>query len=102
MLSIEMKDWRGTPIQPGSIIVYPGRKGSHQWMVEAEVIEIFQDWQWGAFKWALRVQPLRQGTYGRTNKKPVKITALERVTVVDNPGQLARVGWPDDAVSERH
>lgn len=83
MMNVEMKDWRGTPIVPGCIVVYPGRRGSHQWMVEAEVLDIIQIWEWDAFKWALRVQPLRQGTYGRTDKKPVKITALERVTVVN-------------------
>jgi hypothetical protein len=82
-MMIEMKDWRGTPIVKGSIIVYPGRKGQHHWMMEGEVLDIFQDWQWGEFKWALRVLPLRQGSYGRTNMKPVKLTALERVTVVD-------------------
>ena len=78
----EMIDWRGIDIVPGSIVVYPGRQGSHQWMVEAEVLEIFQDWSYGTFVWALKVQPMRQGTYGRTNMKPVKLTALERVTVV--------------------
>jgi len=84
MISVEMKDWRGTPITPGCIIVYPGRQSSHMWMVEGEVLEIFQDWHWDRFVWTLRVQPLRQGTYGRTNKKPVKITALERVTVIND------------------
>ncbi len=82
-MMVQMKDWRGTSIVPGSIIVYPGRHRSHMWMMEAEVLEIVQIWEWNQFKWALRVQPLRQGTYGRTNMKPVRITALERVTVVD-------------------
>jgi hypothetical protein len=82
MISAEMKDWRGTAIEPGSIVVYPGRQGAHHWMMEAEVLEIFQDWSWDHFVWALKVQPMRQGTYGRTNMKPVKLTALERVTVV--------------------
>lgn len=60
-VSVEMKDWRGIPIVPGSIIVYPGRQSSHMWMVEAEVLSVFQDWQWNSFVWALKVQPLRQG-----------------------------------------
>ena len=88
MIQAEMKDWRGTPIVKGSIIVYPGRRGSHQWMVEAEVLEIIQIWEWAEFRWALRVLPLRQGTYGRTNMKPVKITALEKVTVVASPTEV--------------
>jgi hypothetical protein len=80
--SVQMNDWRGNPIVPGSIVVYPGRKGSHQWMMEAEVLEIVQVWEWNQFVWAIRVQPMRQGRYSRTNMKPVKLTALERVTVV--------------------
>lgn len=60
------------------------------WMVEAEVLEISQEenWSWsnpiGDWVWVLRVQPLRAGTH-RVNNKPVKITALERVTVVRGP-----------------
>lgn len=60
------------------------------WMVEAEVIEILQEekWSWsnpiGDLVWVLRVQPLRAGNM-RTNKKPVKLTALEKVTVVQGP-----------------
>lgn len=84
MISVEMKDWRGTPIEPGSIIVYPGRQSSSMWMVEAEVLEIFQDWRWTDFVWTLRVQPLRVGRYGERSLKPVKVTALERVTVIDH------------------
>lgn len=89
-MQVEMKDWRGTPIVPGSIIVYPGRKSSSMWMVEAEVLEIIQIWEWGQFKWALRVQPLRHGNY-RTNKRPVNVTALERVTVIDKPTSVMAV-----------
>jgi hypothetical protein len=90
MIQVQMNDWRGNPIEPGALIVYPGRQGSNQWMVEAEVLEIFQDWHWHTFVWALRVQPIRQGTYGRTNMKPVKITALERVTVVGHVRDLEK------------
>jgi len=87
MISVEMKDWRGTLITPGSIIVYPGRQSSSMWMVEAEVLEIFQDWHWDRFVWALRVQPTRVGRYGERSLKPVKITALERVTVIGEVGK---------------
>jgi len=91
MIRVQMNDWRGTPIEPGSLIVYPGRHSSSMWMVEAEVLEILQDWHWDRFVWALKVQPLRQGTYGRTNMKPVKITALERVTVIGHVRDLEKV-----------
>jgi len=84
----EIKDWRGTPIVLDAIVVYPGRHRSHMWMMEGKVVSIFQDWQWGTFKWAIKVQPLRQGAYGRTNMSPVKLTALERVTVVDSPTEV--------------
>lgn len=89
-MTVEMKDWRGNPVVPGSIIVYPGRQSSHLWMVEAEVLEIFQDWHWDNFVWALKVQPIRQGVQMRTDKKPVKITALERVTVVGHVRDLEK------------
>jgi hypothetical protein len=78
-----MIDWRGTEIKPGSIIVYPGRQSSSMWMVEAEVMEIITVsplYSWQPTE-ALRVQPLRQGGM-RVNKKPVTITAIERVTVL--------------------
>jgi hypothetical protein len=90
MVSVEMKDWRGNAIEPGSLVVYPGRHASHMWMVEGEVIEIFQDWHWDRFVWALKVQPIRQGVQMRTDKKPVKITALERVTVVGHVRDLEK------------
>jgi hypothetical protein len=85
-----MLDWRGTPIEPGCLIVYPGRHSSSMWMMEAEVLEITSapnpyDFTWSQDKVALRVQPLRQGRYDRVNKKPVKLTALERVTVIRGP-----------------
>ena len=100
-LQPEMNDWRGNPIVPGSIIVYPGRQGSHHWMMEAEVIEFVQIEHWASnnFAWGLLVQPMRQGTYGRTNMKPVKLTALERVTVVpsmkDKAKPIEEVGYAD-------
>lgn len=89
----EMIDWRGTPITPGSIIVYPGRQSSSMWMVEAEVLEVYQQDQWGDLIWTLKVQPIRAGSFGRTNKKPVKITALERVTVIQQ-GAMEVIGEP--------
>lgn len=77
-----MNDWRGTPITKGAIIVYPGRQSSHMWMVEAEVIDVITIEQWNKEIPALLVQPLRAGFLGATKKKPVKITAIERVTVI--------------------
>lgn len=36
----EFRDWRGVPVEVGSRIVYPVRRSSRAWMVEAEVLEI--------------------------------------------------------------
>lgn len=78
-----MNDWRGTPIVKGSLIVYPGRQSSSMWMMEAEVLEVITMQHWNIEIPALLVQPLRRGGYAnRVNKKPVKITAIERVTVI--------------------
>lgn len=35
-----MRDWRGTPINVGSTVVYPSRQGSTLWMNEGEVVRI--------------------------------------------------------------
>ncbi len=35
-----MRDWRGTEIEVGSRVVYPGRQGSSMWMTEGEVVEL--------------------------------------------------------------
>ena len=93
-----LKDWRGNDIEPGSLIVYPGRHSSSMWMVEAEVlewVEITSPYStWETPVPALRVQPLRQGRYGqsesRVDKKPVTLTALERVTVVGHVRDLEK------------
>jgi hypothetical protein len=85
-----MIDWRGTPIVKDAIIVYPGRSGSNQWMVEARVIGEEERDHWGVPQMVLRVQPLRQGT-GRVNMSPVVLTALERVTVIDSPTRIKAV-----------
>lgn len=81
MEHLKMVDWRGTPIVPGAIIVYPGRQGSHHWMMEAEVLELLTVSHWDREIPAILVQPLRQGSL-RTSMKPVRLTALERVTVI--------------------
>lgn len=35
-----MKDWRGTSIKVGSIVVYPSRKGAKLWMTQGIVISL--------------------------------------------------------------
>jgi hypothetical protein len=98
VIQVQIIDWRGTPIQVGALVVYPGRQSSSMWMVEAEVIEIMEEDKWsyanprGEKVTALKVQPIRTGRYGGQKKTPVKITAIDRVTVVklpDTPGEKA-------------
>ena len=81
-MSTQLIDWRDVPVEVGSLIVYPGRHSNHMWMVEAEVLEVMQEENlFGDLITVLRVQPLRSGSH-RISKKPVKLTALERVTVI--------------------
>ncbi len=69
-----MKDWRGKTIKRGSIILYPGRKGSSIWVVEAEVFEVRNN--------EIIVQPIRCTEGFEHSKRPVSITSTERVTVL--------------------
>lgn len=62
-----MKDWRGTPIHLGAIVVYPSRQGSRLWMSEGEVVGI------------------RPFTVRRNDSQRTSHPAVERVTVIE-PG----------------
>lgn len=85
-VQVDLKDWRGEPIEVGATVVYPARVSSSMWMVEAEVKEIFQKqtgWR-GELSWALKVQPLRM-TRNRDSlrdKRATTLTELSRVTVI--------------------
>jgi hypothetical protein len=35
-----VRDWRGTPINTWSVVVYPSRQGSQLWMTEGNVVSI--------------------------------------------------------------
>jgi len=49
-----MKDWRGTEVEVGSIVVYPVRGGSHMHMAEGIVTELqlmtADRWDWNQKK----------------------------------------------------
>jgi hypothetical protein len=77
-----MMDWRGTKIEEGVTIVYPGRQSSSMWMIEAIVLEVTTQQHWNLEIPALRVQPIKTGRFGDRSLRPVTITALERVTVI--------------------
>lgn len=91
----ELKDWRGTPIEVGSTIVYPGHRGSAYWVTEAEVTDI----QWEPHKWRTfesspkltverKLESYGYGVNGKGNPVAGKsiITAVGRVTVVNPRG----------------
>lgn len=59
-----MKDWRGTPIVNGSIVVYPSRQGSSLWMSEGEVVG------------------LKPFTVKKKGSQRTSHPAIERVTVI--------------------
>ena len=82
-----MNDWRGTPIEVGSKVVYAVTKSSSVTMVEAVVEEIGEEitarWDAPRTRNVLFVRRVDEHTrlkYGLG--KRVKLTATERVTVV--------------------
>jgi len=79
----ELKDWRGTPIEVGSTIIYPGRQGSSVWVNEGEVLAISTNesriWHRSA---ELTVRRIRDSHGWGREEKVVYVYALERVTVL--------------------
>lgn len=80
----ELLDWRGTPIDEGATIVYPGRSGSALWMVEAKVDLIeYKEYEYGYRKG--RLYPVLRVTRAGSDRSKAgtsRITAVDRVTVV--------------------
>jgi hypothetical protein len=82
-----VKDWRGTEIVPGSLIVYPQRQASHLSMIEAKVLAITQKLNVsGELIPVLRVQRTSETTYfgvrNLAGSRASIVEALSRVTVV--------------------
>ncbi len=94
-----MNDWRGSPILPGAVIVYPGRHGSRLWMVEGEVMAIGEKNR-DPFDFSDRipfitVQPTREtGWRGERKRKPVTLTSIERITVIQEAKEVADLRAP--------
>ncbi len=100
-----MKDWRGTLIERGSIIVYPGRHSSSLWMTEGRVIDITSQkpsWSGSRSIPVLLVQPLRNrgGINGAPCRK-VRLTSIDRVTVVSSPDVLDGANTLADTYARR-
>lgn len=81
-----MKDWRGTEIKVGSLIVYPVRQSSSLWVNEARVTEIIPYSGSRTDKWApigtLKAQTTRMYDSWSKPGKVVTVSCVERVTVV--------------------
>lgn len=76
---VEYKDWRGTPIEVGSIVVYPGRASSSMWMNEGEVVGLVERHLYPDGKApAIRVRRTR----GHYSEGISTLDRLDRVTVV--------------------
>lgn len=65
-MGVVTKDWRGTPIKVGSVVVYPSRQSSSLWMSQGEVVSISDS----------KIGVIREG--GRRVSYP----AQDRLTVV--------------------
>jgi hypothetical protein len=86
-----VQDWRGTEIEIGSTVIYPGRHSSRLYMVEGIVNEIGEEPinNWGAkeIRPFLMVNPLMEKGTGRAKlrkDKLVKITRVDLVTVLQD------------------
>lgn len=78
-----MKDWRGTPIEVGSRIVYPGRQGTWLWLNEGEVEEFGEVERFGVPFPTLRVRRIRDSGWRDVPEgRLVTLTAVRNVTVV--------------------
>lgn len=82
-------DWRGNEIKIGSIIIYVVTYSSSVKLVEGRVVRIrdeeyITNWQNKKRTFSLDVEPIRDNSHGyiRERKDEVRITAVERVTVV--------------------
>lgn len=83
-----MKDWRGNDVEIGSTVVYAVSFSSSVTMVEAEVVEINEDFvnAYGRKEPYLKVRRLREASgYGQAQAvepREVKLTVPKRVVVV--------------------
>jgi len=69
-----MKDWRGTPIKRGAMIIYASHMGTDAWVTEAKVVEVHLE--------HLVVEPIRSTRDSEPTKRSVKLRAIGRVTVL--------------------
>jgi hypothetical protein len=85
-----MNDFRGRPIVPGCIVVYPVRVSSSVWVVEAEVLEVHEpkhlrpNWR---DQGSIKVRRLRSSDDPYFAPREVTVTSMDRVVVVESPGE---------------
>lgn len=89
-----MKDWRGTEVNVGDRVVYPGRHSSSMWMVEAEVVELVPgnpdaESYWDRTPHSLKVKRLAESGYGGKDVDPKVVPVkLDSVTVIPSIERL--------------
>jgi hypothetical protein len=74
----EVKDWRGTPIVPGALVIYGAGVGRSIALVEAEVAELNPE------KGTVKLKVIRRG-YGGGTQDYVRVGANRLVVVNDLP-----------------
>lgn len=88
-----MKDWRGIPIEVGSKVVYPVRRGSSMWLVEGMVRGLHPAQNPNAVSYWERdedwveVERQREQSYGRVEEVDSKFVrvGLRLLTVLEPP-----------------
>jgi hypothetical protein len=64
-----VKDFRGTEIEVGDIVVYPGTASSSCWLTEAEVLGL----------------EMMKGSYGRPDYETLRVRSIRQVHGYGNP-----------------
>lgn len=76
-----MKDWRGTDIVEGSVIIYPVRTGSFMYVNEARVGAVVESDN-PRYSYLL-VKKINDSSGWTEKGQALRLTALKRVTVID-------------------
>ena len=73
-----MQDWRGTPIEPGALVIYGAGVGRSIALVEAEVVELFPD------KDTVKLKVIRRG-FGGGTQEHVRVGSSRMIVVHSLP-----------------
>lgn len=99
-MTTPVTDWRGVEIQVGDRVIYPGRQGSHLWMVEAEVVEVVPgnpdaESYWDRVQHGLKVKRLRESRWkGDEIAQKIVPVQANHTTVVATAQDVERERYP--------